>query len=135
MRTPDSLLSRGRRCLASTIALDCMTGHHIIYTISGHEHRETLPAVLRLIRTLWRICRGRRRVARLRAGVISDSDDQLGRWVSDAPLYAWTVGSYLLTARTGLSSSISGSTEGTDRPRVTDDDTSAVRLQGGTFAG
>jgi hypothetical protein len=42
-----------------------MTGHHIIYTISGHEHRETLPAVLRLIRTLWHICRGRRRVARL----------------------------------------------------------------------
>src|SRR5580704_9668393 len=46
MRAPDSLLSRGRRCLASTIALDCMTGHHIIYTISGHEHRRaTRPSL------------------------------------------------------------------------------------------
>jgi hypothetical protein len=33
--------------MPSTVALNCMTGHHIIYTISGRDHRPARPAALR----------------------------------------------------------------------------------------
>jgi hypothetical protein len=29
-----------------TVALDCMTGHHIIHTISGRDYRPARPALL-----------------------------------------------------------------------------------------
>jgi hypothetical protein len=33
--------------MRSTIALNWMIEHHIIYTISGHDHRLARPAALR----------------------------------------------------------------------------------------
>jgi len=33
--------------MTSTVALYCMIAHHIIYTISGYDHRSARPAPLR----------------------------------------------------------------------------------------